>query len=167
MGLFMGTSVPPEAHYRSSGVGSVAAVPSFTPAETASRSGFTIETLRYYEHIGLLRDIERNASGHRVFRTDDLDWLAVLRCLRDTGMPIAAMRRYAEHAQADTAHTIPERLALLEAHERTVRANIALMEGQRQPWSRRSPTPRDRLRRPGAADCHRFVDPRRRRALEG
>jgi DNA-binding transcriptional MerR regulator len=78
-------------------------MPNFTPAETASRSGFTIETLRYYENIGLLRDIKRNASGHRVFGKDDLDWLAALRCLRDTGMPIAAMLRYAEYVQANTA----------------------------------------------------------------
>jgi DNA-binding transcriptional MerR regulator len=107
-------------------------MPTFTPAETASRSGFTIEALRYYEHIGLLWDIKRNASGHRVFEKDDLDWLAALRCLRDTGMPIAAMLRYTQYVQADTAETIPDRLALLEAHERSVAANIALLQKQRQ-----------------------------------
>jgi DNA-binding transcriptional MerR regulator len=106
-------------------------MPNFTPAETASRSGFTIETLRYYENIGLLRDIKRNASGHRVFGKDDLDWLVALRCLRDTGMPIAAMLRYAEYVQANTAETIPDRLALLEAHERSVAANIALLQKRR------------------------------------
>jgi len=132
MSVVMAESVPPEVHYRSSGVGSVAAMATFTPAEAASRSGFTIETLCYYEDLGLLRDIKRNASGHRVFGKDDLDWLAVLRCLRDTGMPIAAMRRYAEHVQADPAETIPERLALLEAHERSVAANIALLQKQRR-----------------------------------
>src|SRR5690348_6780589 len=31
-------------------------------------------------------------SGHRRFGEDDLEWLEVLRCLRDTGMPIARMR---------------------------------------------------------------------------
>ena len=104
----------------------------FTPAETAQRSGFTIETLRYYEHIGLLRNIERNSSGHRVFDTGDLDWLAVLRCLRDTGMPIAAMRRYADQALAGIPDTIPTRLALLETHERVVTENIALLQKQRR-----------------------------------
>jgi DNA-binding transcriptional MerR regulator len=113
-------------------VGNVGAMPNFTPAETASRSGFTIETLRYYEHIGLLRDIKRNASGHRVFGKDDLDWLAALRCLRDTGMPIAAMLRYTGYVQADTAETIPARLALLEAHERSVATNITLLQKQRR-----------------------------------
>src|SRR5258708_14072928 len=33
-------------------------------------------------------------SGHRRFGEDDLEWLKVLRCLRDTGMPIAQMRQY-------------------------------------------------------------------------
>ena len=51
---------------------------------------------------------------------------------RDTGMPIAAMQRYAEHVQADTAETIPDCLAILEAHERSVAANIALLQKQRR-----------------------------------
>lgn len=110
----------------------MALVPTFTPAETAQHSGFTVETLRYYEQIGLLRDIRRNASGHRVFDKDDLDWLAVLRCLRDTGMPIAAMRQYAEQALTDAPDTIPVRLALLEAHDRSVAASIAALQKQRQ-----------------------------------
>jgi len=33
-------------------------------------------------------------SGHRRFGEDDLEWLEVLRCLRDTGMPIAQMRQH-------------------------------------------------------------------------
>ena len=33
-------------------------------------------------------------SGHRRFGEDDLEWLEVLRCLRDTGMPIAQTRQH-------------------------------------------------------------------------
>jgi DNA-binding transcriptional MerR regulator len=63
-----------------------------SPGQAAEQSGFSLDTLRYYERIGLLDDIDRASSGHRRFREEDLEWLGVLRCLRDTGMPIAQMR---------------------------------------------------------------------------
>jgi DNA-binding transcriptional MerR regulator len=72
---------------------------SLSPSQAAEQSGFSLDTLRYYERIGLLNGISRAPSGHRRFGDDDLEWLGVLRCLRDTGMPIARMRRYAELAR--------------------------------------------------------------------
>lgn len=105
----------------------------YAPAVAARRSGFSLDTLRYYEKIGLVRDVRRDAAGRRVYDDADLDWLGVLRCLRDTGMPIAAMRRYAALA-LDTGPgadaTVPERLALLEAHAAQVAATIALLNRQ-------------------------------------
>lgn len=44
----------------------------YSPAETVERSGFSIETLRYYERIGLLTDIDRDTAGRRLFSEDDL-----------------------------------------------------------------------------------------------
>ena len=72
---------------------------SISPGQAAEQSGFSLDTLRYYERIGLLDDIGRAPSGHRRFREEDLEWLGVLHGLRDTGMPIAQMCRYAELAR--------------------------------------------------------------------
>ena len=66
----------------------------FSPSQAAEQSGFSLDTLRYHERIGLLDGIDRAPSGHRRFDEDDLEWLGVLRCLRDTGMPIAQMRQH-------------------------------------------------------------------------
>ncbi|TYB43535.1 MerR family transcriptional regulator [Actinomadura chibensis] len=102
---------------------------SYSPAETAEKSGFSIDTLRYYEKIGLLSGIARNASGRRVFTDDDLSWLEMLRCLRGTGMPIAEMLRYSELARGGPG-TVSERLELLQAHDRRVEEQIALLREQ-------------------------------------
>jgi DNA-binding transcriptional MerR regulator len=102
-----------------------------SPGQVAQRSGFSLDTLRYYERIGLLDHVERTSSGHRRFGEDDLEWLEVLRCLRDTGMPIARMRRYAELARGGTA-TLAERLRLLAEHDAQVREHITVLQAQRK-----------------------------------
>ncbi|MFG2086775.1 MULTISPECIES: MerR family transcriptional regulator [unclassified Spirillospora] len=103
----------------------------YSPAETAEKSGFSIDTLRYYEKIGLLPGIARNASGRRVFSDGDLQWLGMLRCLRETGMPIAEMLRYTELARGGDG-TAQERLELLQDHDRRVEEQITRLREQQE-----------------------------------
>jgi DNA-binding transcriptional MerR regulator len=101
----------------------------YSPSETAAKSGFSLDTLRYYEKIGLLDGIARTSGGKRVFSEDDLGWLGLLRCLRDTGMPIAQMCRYATLAR-DGDTTLTERMRLLEEHARDVEERMRLLQQQ-------------------------------------
>ncbi|WP_131738686.1 MerR family transcriptional regulator [Actinomadura roseirufa] len=102
---------------------------SYSPSETSDKTGFSIDTLRYYEKIGLLPGIARNAAGRRVFSDDDLRWLDMLRCLRETGMPIAEMLRFTELARGG-AGTLQERVELLREHDRRVEEQIARLRAQ-------------------------------------
>jgi DNA-binding transcriptional MerR regulator len=95
----------------------------YTPGQVVEETGFSLDTLRYYERIGLLKSIGRNAAGQRRFTQEDVGWLGTVRCLRDTGMPIAEMLRFAELTRAGE-HTIRERVALLEAHDQRVQAQV-------------------------------------------
>jgi DNA-binding transcriptional MerR regulator len=100
-----------------------------SPGQVVERSGFSLDTLRYYERIGLLDRIERGPGGRRRYADEDLEWLGVLRCLRDTGMPIAQMRRYAELAREGDG-TIAERMALLVEHDEQVERTVADLRNQ-------------------------------------
>ncbi|WP_433433556.1 MerR family transcriptional regulator [Nonomuraea sp. CA-141351] len=102
----------------------------YTPGEVSEETGFSIDTLRYYEKIGLLEHVGRNAAGQRRFSQEDVGWLGMLRCLRDTGMPIRQMLRFAELVRAGD-HTIPDRIKLLEEHDQQVQAQIDNL-GERQ-----------------------------------
>ena len=94
-------------------------------AEAARRTGVSVHTLRYYERAGLVvTTVDRNAAGRRRYRQLDLDWIKVCTKLRATGMPIRAIRRYAELVTAGRGNE-EERLALLEAHRADVLAKIA------------------------------------------
>ncbi|MEV0586218.1 MerR family transcriptional regulator [Nonomuraea sp. NPDC050310] len=101
----------------------------YTPSEVAEETGFTLDTLRYYEKIGLLEPVGRNAAGQRRFTQHDLDWLGTIRCLRDTGMPIAEMLRFAELVRSGD-HTFADRIALLEEHDRRVEAQVATLRSR-------------------------------------
>ncbi|BCJ55267.1 MerR family transcriptional regulator [Actinoplanes sp. NBRC 14428] len=97
-------------------------MPTYTPGEVAEKTGFSLDTLRYYERIGLLDGIARTAGGQRIFDDDDVAWLNILRCLRDTGMPIARMRRYADLSRDPS--TAAERRELLEEHDDAITRRI-------------------------------------------
>ena len=102
----------------------------YSPAQAVELTGFSLDTLRYYERIGLLDPVHRAVGGHRRYTEDDLEWLDFLRCLRGTGMPIAKMKEFADQVRAG-ADTYAERLALLEEHDRMVSAQMAVLEEQR------------------------------------
>jgi DNA-binding transcriptional MerR regulator len=101
----------------------------YTPGQVAEKTGFSLDTLRYYERIGLL-SVARTPGGQRQYCDSDIGWLAILRCLRDTGMPIQRMREYAELSRDD--ETVADRIALLEEHDREVEERIATLQAQRE-----------------------------------
>lgn len=94
-----------------------------TPAEMSDRTGVTIDTLRYYERTGLLQNIARAESGHRGYSQEDVLWVEVLRCLRETGMTIEQLRRYCELGEQGD-HTAPERQQMLIDHRTLVENQI-------------------------------------------
>lgn len=98
---------------------------SLSIAEAAERTGLTPDTLRYYERDGLLlQPVRRSSSGHRQYDEDALGWIAMVTCLRATGMPIRDVRRYAELVRAGNGSE-QARLDLLQAHRHQVLDQLA------------------------------------------
>lgn len=95
----------------------------YTVGEASQRTGFSVDTLRYYERLGLLEPVERTSGQQRRYREADLDWLGFVSCLRGTGMPVRDMREVAELVR-EGDHTIPQRIELLEIHAERVRQRI-------------------------------------------
>lgn len=85
----------------------------------AKKTGLTESTLRYYEKKGLIR-VARDGGGRRDYDEGDVAWVAFLCRLKDTGMLLRDIRRYAELRYRGRS-TMPDRLAMLEAHRAYVR----------------------------------------------
>src|SRR5919106_6753203 len=90
-----------------------------TVADAAREAGVSAHTLRYYERAGLLARVERNGAGHRRFTAEDIERVVMVTRLRATGMPIRAIRQYAELVWAGDCNEVA-RLALLEEHRERV-----------------------------------------------
>ena len=96
-------------------------------AEAASKSGLSIDTIRYYEKSGILPEIQRGPDGQRRFSSENVEWLSLLSSLRDTGMSTETMRRFAALYRAGD-HTIPERKEILVAHSELLKKRRAELD---------------------------------------
>lgn len=91
---------------------------SYTIREASRLSGLPESTLRYYETIGIIDPIDRDASSkHRVYNQKDIDLIDAVACLSATGMSIDDMRAY---------------MANLTKGEQGNRDEILLLENQKQ-----------------------------------
>ena len=93
---------------------------SYAIGQFSKLTGFTGPTLRYYEQEGLL-SVQRDAAGRRIYTEQDVEWLHFIKRLKETGMPIREIRRYAQLRYQGNS-TMQERLAMLEEHHQNVLA---------------------------------------------
>ena len=54
----------------------------------SKQSGIGIETIRYYEKIGILKPVSRKVSGYRIFNSDSLKTLLFLRHAQELGFSL-------------------------------------------------------------------------------
>lgn len=93
-------------------------------AEFARQTGLTAHTLRYYEQVGLLRDVARNSANHRRYSSNDLDWVDFIKRLRATGMSLDNIKSYADLRQTGES-TLKERQQLLLQHAADLEKKIS------------------------------------------
>lgn len=99
----------------------------FSIQQVAEITGLSIDTLRYYERIGLLEPVSRASSGHRRYRQKDIDWIGLIINLRETGMPLAQIHHFAELRRQGEA-TATERLRILEQHQHALSRQMQRLE---------------------------------------
>ncbi len=87
-----------------------------TIKEASEKTEVPASTIRYYDNEGLLPFIERNESGYRMFKEEDLFWLELIGCMRATGMSIEILRHVAHlHMKGDS--TLEERTQIFRDHQ--------------------------------------------------
>ena len=98
----------------------------YTIREASQRTGFSAYTLRYYEHERLIIPL-RNASNRRRYSEKDIVWIAFIKRLKATGMPIKEIKKYAAlRAKGDA--TLSERMEMLVRHRQSLNEQIRQLQ---------------------------------------
>jgi MerR family mercuric resistance operon transcriptional regulator len=92
--------------------------------ELARRSGCNVETIRYYENIGLLDLPMRSQGGHRLYSTQDQSRLRFILRARELGFSIDELRSLLSLVDSGR-YTCGEIQALTVQHLRSVQHKIA------------------------------------------
>ena len=97
----------------------------YSIGEFAKRTQLSIHTLRYYEQEQLLTP-ERNAANRRRYAEKDIEWVEFIKRLKETGMPIKEIKRYAV-LRAAGRESLNERMEMLVQHRQNLHQQIALL----------------------------------------
>jgi DNA-binding transcriptional MerR regulator len=97
---------------------------SLSIGEVAERTGMSVHALRFYERQGLLAStIARQPNGRRAYSEDDVEWLLTCIMLRDSGMPLATIRRYAALVRQGPGNE-QARLEVMREHQERLTGQI-------------------------------------------
>ncbi len=107
---------------------SVGTARAYTVSEVSSQTGLSAHTLRWYEQVGLLDPVRRDAAGRRRYDDDDLGRLGFLLKLRLTGMPVRDMIRFVELSRLENDAGVAEKLQILVDHRERVRTQIDALQ---------------------------------------
>jgi len=96
----------------------------YSAGEVSGKLKISKDCIRYYEKEGLLPPIARDASGRRAFSESDVEWIFLIRCLRDTDMRISGIKKYVSLLMENGSDSIRERREVLLEHEAYIKEKI-------------------------------------------
>ena len=99
----------------------------YTIKQVSEKTKLKAHVLRYYEKEGLLPGVSRSESGIRRYSEDDLEWLSLIRCLKNNGMAIKQIREFVELSMKGK-ETLKQRCEMLAEHKKEVEVQIEEMQ---------------------------------------
>jgi DNA-binding transcriptional MerR regulator len=103
-------------------------------AEVGERYGISLDTLRYYERIGLIPPVHRNEGGIRDYNDLDLRRVEFIKCMRSAGLSIEVLIEYVDLVQQgdDTIETrkgiLKEQRELLLARMKELQKTLDVLD---------------------------------------
>jgi DNA-binding transcriptional MerR regulator len=106
-----------------------------TISQLARKHGLSRSTLLYYDRIGLLKPAGRQGNDYRHYSPDSEKRLRQIRLYRQTGLPLAGIRKILERPKQDLAAALErqlyEVLAQMEALRGRQRVIVELLKNRR------------------------------------
>jgi len=86
-------------------------------SDVSKKYDLSMDTLRYYERIGLIPAVKRDQNGFRDYREEDCKWIEFIMCMRSAGIPI---------------ETLIEYVGLFQLGDKTAQARKSILTDQRE-----------------------------------
>lgn len=99
-----------------------------TIKEASEKTGISIDNLRYYERIGLIPEVPRNASGIRNYDDVSLSWIDFVMRFKRGGMALESIREYVQLALKGEGTKPARKVILLETREHLEAKKIEIQE---------------------------------------
>ena len=96
-------------------------------AQVSEKYGLSVDTLRYYERVGLIPPVHRNDGGIRDYDELDLRRVDFIKCMRGAGLPVEVLIDYMRLVQQGDS-TIEARKEILIEQRDLVAARLEEMQ---------------------------------------
>lgn len=70
--------------------------------EVSEIMGISIDTIRYYEKVGIIPKVQKSENGYRNYRVSDLNWIYLAKKMRSAGLSIEQMVNFIRLKNEDT-----------------------------------------------------------------
>jgi len=94
-----------------------------TIGKLSKKTGVNIETVRYYEKIGLIPKPYRSEGGNRLYNTEQIKRLAFIKRCRELGFPLETIREFLRLVD-EKSFTCAEIAGISQHHLEDIRAKI-------------------------------------------
>ena len=94
--------------------------------EVALMFDLPIDTIRYYERVGVIPPITRDKNGYRIYAKRDLNWIFLAKSLRKAGLSIESLIEFATLAQSKESNVRAAQKQILQ--DQLTEINVKLEE---------------------------------------
>lgn len=105
----------------------IVSMDTFTVKQLSQKMNISAHTIRFYDDQGLFPDVKRDSHGNRLFTDDNLEWISLVLCLRNTGMSVADIRHYIDLCQEGEV-TVHERYQIILKQKEKAEADLMEMQ---------------------------------------
>lgn len=99
----------------------------YTIKQVSQKVNVSVYTLRYYDKIGLLPMLKRDENGIRLYSEDDICWIELICCLKNSSMPLKDIKKFMESCMRGE-DGVDEKRQILEQHSEHIVNQIENLE---------------------------------------
>jgi DNA-binding transcriptional MerR regulator len=96
-------------------------------SEVSEQSGLSVDTLRYYEKVGLIPPVNRTDGGIRDYSELDVRRVDFIKCMRTAGLPVEVLLKYFKLVEQG-GETIEVRKEILQTQRARLMVRMAEMQ---------------------------------------